>query len=253
MLKGIGNAVKNWIYDRKLKFRLRYRGGVFQAASDGRDMDEYYYWIRDWSRLKVRNIVEIGANYGQDSERLRILFGLKKKDIYIFEAHPRIAKTARKIFGFHTYQNAVFNEEKKIVLHGVDELCENSGISTVMHSDNLQDKLTKNFRVQAIRMDMWMQKNNLNHIDFCKIDAEGANYEVLQGFGEKLHHVNAIQIEAEHEADYDGEHLWEDISRLLEETGFVLVLFIRHTIQSDSLWIRKDFMYKPGEWKRYRK
>lgn len=28
MLKGIGNAVKNWIYDRKLKFRLRYRGGI---------------------------------------------------------------------------------------------------------------------------------------------------------------------------------------------------------------------------------
>lgn len=37
MLKGIGNAVKNWIYDRKLKFRLRYRGGEYfrQQVTDG--------------------------------------------------------------------------------------------------------------------------------------------------------------------------------------------------------------------------
>ncbi len=252
MLNRIMNKIENWIYFRKLSLRLRYRGGVFRAASDGRDMDEYYYWIRDWSRLKVNNIVEIGANYGQDSERLRTLFGLKKEDIYIFEAHPQIAKKARKIFGFHTYQNAVYNEEKRITLHGVDEFCENSGISTVMHSDHLHHILTKEFQVKAIRMDTWMQNSHLDSIDFCKIDAEGANYEVLQGFGEKLHKINAIQIEAEHEADYDGEHLWDEISNLLEESGFVLVLFRRHTIQSDSLWIRKEFLYKPGEWKKYR-
>lgn len=247
------NQIYRQNYCRKLKRDLKIRGGVINPASFGLDMDEYYVWIRDWSKLKVKNIVEIGANYAQDAERLRMLFGLEKKDVYIFEAHPQIAEKARAIWGFHTYQNAVYNVEKSLTLHAVDERSENSGISTIMHSDSLDGKLKKKFQVQAIRMDTWMEKHHIDYIDFCKIDAEGANYEVLEGFGEKLYNVNAIQVEAEHETDFDGEHLWPDIANLLKKYGFVLVLFERHTIQSDSLWIRKSFMYKPGEWKKYRR
>ena len=41
-------------------------------------MDQYYNWIRLWTNMEVRNVVEIGANYGQDAERLRYLFGLPR-------------------------------------------------------------------------------------------------------------------------------------------------------------------------------
>lgn len=232
--------LKNRIYYAKMKRKFK-RGGV-KPASTGADMDQYYDWLKLWSEIKVENIVEIGANYGQDAERLRYLFGLPREDIYVFEAHPLICKKAEMLFGFHSYNYAVFNAETKLTLHSVDENDDNTGISTIMSSKRFSSKLSKSHVVESIRMDSWMEKNHIDHIDFCKIDVEGATYEVLESFGDKLQLVYAIQLEAEHIKEYDEERLWPEIKEYLEDKGFAMVLFERHITQSDSLWIQNKYL-----------
>lgn len=37
--------------------------------------------------------------------------------------------------------------------------------------------------------------NDLNHVDFLKIDVEGMDYRVLQGFGRSLKNIDVIQFE----------------------------------------------------------
>ena len=236
--------IKNFIYFNKLKNKYRKYGGV-RPASDGHDMDEYYRWIREWSTLTVRNVVEIGANYGQDAERLRYLFDLKQQDIYIFEAHPEIAEIAKKLFGFNTYQKAVFDEVKDVCLHAVHINDKNTGISTIMKKHAMKDTLLNQYNIQSIRMDRWMEQEKINYIDFCKIDVEDATYNVLAGFGDRIADVNAIQLESEHENIYENGKLWPEIELFMEKNEFEMALFTRHASQSDSLWIKKKYLKNP--------
>lgn len=233
-------GIRNKIYWAKMKKIFKQKG--IKPASTGLDMDQYYNWIRLWTNMEVRNVVEIGANYGQDAERLRYLFGLPKDNIYTFEAHPLIYEKAKKLFGFHSYNYAVFNRMGKLELHAVDENDDNTGISTIMNSKRFSDKLSKLYSVDSIRMDAWMENNQIEHIDFCKIDVEGVTYEVLESFGEKLQFVQAVQLESEHEKEYEGQRLWPEIEVFLENGGFTLVLFERHKTQSDSLWIQNRYL-----------
>ena len=111
-----------------------------------------------------------------------------------------------------------------------------------MDNERLKDKFHASYTVDTIRMDDWMRKNAIDHFDFCKIDVEGATYEVLESFGNQLRSVNARQLEAEHAEEYDGEKLWPAIKEYLSERGFSMVLFERHISQSDSFWIQNKYL-----------
>ena len=93
-------------------------------------------------------------------------------------------------------------------------------------------------------MDTFMEQNNIEKIDFLKIDVEGCSYEVLEGFGRRLIDVNCIQVEAEHGTDnFPADWiLFDKIEELLKSNNFELVDFNRCVgmKQSDSLWIQKS-------------
>ena len=97
-------------------------------------------------------------------------------------------------------------------------------------------------KVRAIRMDKFMEQNNIDKIDFLKIDVEGCSYEVLEGFGNRLADVNCIQLEAEHgKNDFPVDWaLYDKIEYILKQHGFELILFERKKgmRQSDSFYAK---------------
>lgn len=147
-------GIKNNIYCYKQK--KLYKKYKVKPASTGLEMDHYVEWIKTWSTLHVNNIFEIGANYGQDAERLRVLLGVKKEDVYIFEAHPSISRDAERIYKFNTFNNAVYNEEKTLSFNIVDDKSENTGISSIKSFHGSENILKKTINVASIRMDDWM-------------------------------------------------------------------------------------------------
>ena len=49
--------------------------------------------------------------------------------------------------------------------------------------------------LKIIRADKYIEDNNIDSIDFVKIDTEGYEFEVIKGFSHHLKNVNIIQFE----------------------------------------------------------
>jgi FkbM family methyltransferase len=203
-------------------------------------MEQFSNYIKTWSTLKIKNIFEIGANFGQDADFLMNAFGLRPEKIYVFEAHPEMYKIICKIHKFQAFNNAVFNENKMLTFNIVPLNSKNSGQSSLYTAGWLN---TKAITIEAVRMDKFMVDHHIDEIDFLKIDVEGASYEVLEGFGERLRNVNAIHVEAEHTGVYNEKtKFFDDINQLLTYYDFTMVYFQRFSAQSDSFWLKKQYI-----------
>lgn len=214
------------------------------AASNGESMALFCDVFNSLANFIPKNVFEIGANFGQDSEYLRKRFALKPSDIYIFEPHPQIISEAKRLYNFNSYSFAISDKNDKIEFFAIDlKKNSNSGISSLRsHNFNDKDEYMK-IEVDCKRMDTFIVENKIKEIDFLKIDVEGANFEVLSGFGNELCKVKAIQIEGENFPVWEGQYLFDDISKLLLNNNFELVYFeLKDSCQSDSLWIRKDMI-----------
>jgi FkbM family methyltransferase len=224
------------------KKRIRYKG--YRTFGYGEAMGEFVDIVKRDTTINVKIIFEIGAQFGQDADYLRNAFKVPSEQIYVFEAHPEIYRALKELHKFNTYNCAVFNQEKDITFNIVPLDSSNTGISSIL---KLPDEIkSTEVTVQAIRMDKFMQDNNINKIDFLKLDVEGASYEVLEGFGERLKDIQSIHIESEHgEYLFKGEtRYFESISEKLKSNGFEMVYFKRvFGLQSDSFWIKKE-VYK---------
>lgn len=217
------------------------------AVSDGISMQFYVGLVEKFCTYTPQNIFEIGANYAQDAEFLRKSFDLEEKDIYVFEPHPQIFAEVTKMYNFKAFELALSNENGRAKFNAIDiknNEYKNSGISS------LRDGLTtdkKNFisvDVEMTRMDNFMNKHNLESIDFLKLDVEGMNYEVLEGFGEYLPKIKAIQTEGEYKQYWEGQKVYKDMEDLLVTNNFKLVSFLLSNdgIQSDSFWIQDKYL-----------
>ena len=72
----------------------------------------------------------------------------------------------------------------------------------------------------------YINANNIQHIDFVKIDTEGYEYNVLKGFGDSLHKVRILQFE------YGGTYLdsnttLRQVLDYLEQYGFTRFFYLK--------------------------
>lgn len=220
------------------------------AVSDGSSMQFYVNLVEKFCIFKPRNIFEIGANYAQDAEYLRKSFDIDEKDVYIFEPHPQILAEVKRMYNFNAVDLAVSNVNGKTVFHAIDvkkNEYKNSGISSLRNGLTTNKNNFIDVEVELIRMDDFMRQHQIDSIDFLKLDVEGMNYEVLEGFGERLANVKAIQTEGEYLQYWEGQKLYKDIEEILIKNGFKLVSFVlsEDGVQSDSFWVQEKYLKKP--------
>ena len=221
------------------------------AVSDGRAMALYADLVERFCIFKPSNIFEIGANYSQDAEYLRKRFGLKESDVYVFEPHSAIINVVRGLYNFNSFDLAISNYNGKSVFHAIDienNEYNNSGISSLKKGLTTNSSNFSDIEVEVIRMDEFIKKNNIEAIDFLKLDVEGNNYEVIDGFGDELSRVKSIQLEGEYQQYWEGQKLFWDIAELLKKNHFELVHFFLSAdgVQSDSFWVQKKYIARIG-------
>ena len=216
-----------------------------KAVGNGMHMGYYARLLKKHSIIQVKNIFEIGANYGQDAKYLQLFFGVLDKNVYTFEANPSISNAIDEMYSFSNFNYAVSDTAGKVIVHLVPDDNPNSGISTI--ASYAYAKEWPQVEVPCICMKDFLEEHkDIEEINFLKVDVEGLNFEVLHGFGSKLSIVHAIQIEGDNVPFFEGHKLFEDIARLLFDNGFELIDYRLHekNTQSDSFWIHKDFLKK---------
>jgi FkbM family methyltransferase len=145
---------------------------------------------------KVHNpiIFDIGANVGIYTENiLKLIPGAL---IYSFEPHPKTFKTLQaNIKGASTTLNlAIGNEIGKITIF--DKSSDGSEHASLIKEvvNNTEVKATQ---VDINTIDNFCKENQIESIDFLKIDVEGCEYDVLLGAKEMIGHgkIHMIQFE----------------------------------------------------------
>lgn len=100
--------------------------------------------------------------------------------------------------------------------------------------------------VHLERYDVAADRANLPAVDMIKIDVQGLEYEVLEGMGNKLSDVLAIELETQFYPIYKNQKLIGDIVALLEKFGFALNEirpqrnFDRELVEVNAWFTRRD-------------
>jgi FkbM family methyltransferase len=208
--------------------------------------------------LIIDNVYEIGSLHGHDAEKMRTPFNVKPSNVYVFEAHPTFSEEIKKNYPeFNVVNNAVSNKNGYIKFNAVEQ--DNVGISSLReYSKSMINKNEMNghyhnleynqIEVKCVRMDTWIEENDIKSIDILKIDVEGCTYECLESFGLKLNIIKLMHIEAEHIECWENQILYEDIKKHLENNNFQLLEIViagppwAKEQQSDSVWINKKYL-----------
>tara|TARA_Y100000361_G_C11155462_1_gene343819 strand:- start:499 stop:1128 length:630 start_codon:yes stop_codon:yes gene_type:complete len=126
---------------------------------------------------KSSTVIDIGANEGQEIEALLPTYC----EIHSFEPHPMFFKELHKKYislpNIHLNQSAAWKSDGKMKLYykrGIS--ARNGGASLIKDKMNLDLQL--NVEVKCIDIAKYISGLNKD-IDLLKIDAEGAEYEIL--------------------------------------------------------------------------
>jgi FkbM family methyltransferase len=187
--------------------------------------------IRSINFLKIKSIIDVGANEGQFV--LRLIKKGFKGNVLSFEP---VSKAYNKLL-----LNAKKN--KKYTSWNVAERCglgsrnfsDNIFVSEHHESSSLLNILPKHTNLKPLSKTISIEKINVRKLDdfyeeiikfdknlFLKIDTQGYELEVLKGATKTLELMAGLTVEVSLTRLYDNQPLWLDIINFLEKKGFVV-------------------------------
>lgn len=163
---------------------------VFEDIFVQREYADYFPFYQD------AVIVDIGAHYGFFSLFADVNTG---ENARIFAVEPDGSNFIKLKENIHSQKSNKIQPENYAVANKSGEITLYKG-SNINHSIEVSHGLLQNTstfeKVKSISLDDLFNKHNLNHIDFLKMDCEGAEYEILlNASGETLNIINTISIE----------------------------------------------------------
>jgi len=80
-------------------------------------------------------------------------------------------------------------------------------------------------KVTTSTLDIWSKCNEVDYIDYVKIDVQGAELKVLKGAEKILKTVRFLELEVEFNPIYQNQPIFSELDIYLREQGFVLWKF----------------------------
>jgi len=178
----------------------------------------------------MKTIVEVGANYGHDTARF---VQDKNNNVWAFEPTPELVEHLNDKFkndsNFNLIDKAVDIEEGEKIFNiagGGDWGCS----SLYEFAPDIHEKwegrpdfnTTHKVTVQTIRLDSFIDENNIDSIDYLWVDAQGNDFRVLKSLGEKISIVKEGKCEGAYTVDLyvNTENNVSDICEWLTSKGF---------------------------------
>jgi FkbM family methyltransferase len=82
--------------------------------------------------------------------------------------------------------------------------------------------VVRTLRLETTTLDAALQANGIGEIDFLKIDTQGSSLWVLQGARQALASAYGVEVETEFVPLYQGQPLFNEVDRFMQENGFEL-------------------------------
>lgn len=233
----------------KLYTRIENEGNInFSRNGEGKFLDSLERYYRDTIRQgSAVQLFDVGANKGEFAELLRARWG-KGGQIHVFEPVETLCAEMRGRFAgdtsVHINQVGISSTEGVQVLYSD---IEGSPLSSFLSRDvaGVGQEFGQQVCVPTIRLDTYIKKMRLEHINFIKIDTEGYEFEVINSLGKYLcsTFIDFVQFE------YGGTTLDAGLSlrkffEIFEAAGFVIAKVMRTglLIRPYENWM-DDFRY----------
>jgi FkbM family methyltransferase len=186
-------------------------------------------------------IIEIGANDGNDTLKY-----LSHEDVFVytFEPVPIMADALISKLNDAEYKNYkllryAVSDTEGLQQFNLSDPGGNYACSSLNEfSDNIQQKWpgradfikTATIDVQTIRLDTFIEKENISEIEFLHIDAQGSDLKVLQSLGDKVGIVKFGRCEASNTVElYKGvDNNVYTIMDWLKANGFYISAIFNH-------------------------
>lgn len=219
-------GLSRWLYLQAETYLDYYRDYGYDFRTNGEERV-----IGVLARFPVLTVFDVGANVGDWSKIAFQTFG--RPEIHAFELSERTRATLRANLDALGRDAAVKDTVSgnklftpDVALGAASGACSykdygdgstvNTMVPTSFH-DATKPHTVRTAQVQT--GDAYVQEQGIKRIDLLKIDVEGAEFDVLQGFAESIASgiVNTIQFEYGY-ANGDAGHLMKDFFELLGPT-----------------------------------
>ena len=191
--------------------------------------------------------MEIGSRDGADARYVCEYWNIQPTNAYIVEAN---------IFCYQDIKaSMVANGQKPFakVIYGacsdkneiMDFNCVISSNQNIVGISSLKKHVNLNLNYRTTEVECFRVEKILKEkaIDLFKIDVEGHGYEVLEGMGNEIANVKAIQIETEDVSNFENQKLDAEIHNFLVSKGFELADKTPcWTSQFDCLYLNKSVL-----------
>jgi FkbM family methyltransferase len=199
-------------------------------------------------------MIDVGAHRGATAHRMLQCFPFAR--VWAFEPSPALLpvlkENTKSLAGLRVVPAACGATTGTVEFHMTqDDYC-----SSMLAPSALGEryygpayKVTQTTRVGVVRLDEWAQREGLTHVDVLKIDAQGAELDVLKGaVGLLRSSVTAVLSEAQLAQEYVGAATFSDIDMFLRDCGFEVYQLHEHWAQGkerrssylDCLWLRRE-------------
>ncbi|MEZ5690538.1 MAG: FkbM family methyltransferase [Rickettsiales bacterium] len=207
------------------------------------------------------NIIDVGANIGLYSIYAAKLTN-NQTNIWSFEPSRKTASLLTQNITLNEcedviniYEVALSNKESSSLL--ASDSGYGDAYSYLLSSDKKDTKHEHSETVEVTTLDSWISRNNINKIDFLKVDIEGGEYLFFQGAEKTLKTNNNIVIMFENEDDWCKRlgHSQEDSILFLKSLGFGIYTWDKKNkkwseldsdiLRSNILWACRNYNLLP--------
>lgn len=208
--------------------------GKFLATVDILDFETFQHSVPGFTRdiiekrlikmLFPRNgtFIDIGANYGVFSLHAASCGGDNSK-VYIFEPQPRLVEALKRSKAINRFNSiTIFDTALSNKEGNMDFYIPNSSGSGSLFKDYVVDHSRyKKIMVKMSTLDKVLEKKKISRIDLIKMDAEGGEYNVIQGAQKILTTYQPfILFEMDPFAQKSAGNEQENIYQILESFGY---------------------------------
>ncbi len=230
---------KTWIVSQ-LNRIVRFLYFAIENKNNDHSTNGEFWLMKQLSKLDVKVIFDVGANVGKwSTEARRNLPGL----VYAFEPMPEVfAKLQGTISGkagIQIYNIALSNRKGSLTFNYYP----NGTLFSSIYSHPMGGE-SRVIEVPCMDGDGFCEQHNIDEIDFLKVDAEGSEHLIFEGFKVMLQAKKIRIIQFEYGVlSIDSKFLLKDYFDLFSHHGYVLgKIYPNHISFQPYDWTLENFI-----------